>query len=333
MKDSQIKYLPNTEIERKYVEDFIEQWKLPHDTIVISTSGSTGKPKEIEINKEKMIVSAQQTLNALSITPNSTALLCLNISNVGGKMMIVRSIVGELKLIIAPISSNPLTELNEQIDFCAMVPLQVETCLNETPEKFKYIKKLIIGGAPVSSSLEKQLLDIPTECFHTFGMTETISHVALRNISKQENFFKSVGDTEFQAINNQLVISSNNLGIQQLKTNDIVELLSPKSFIWKGRADFVINSGGVKLHPEEIENNLESVIDNNFFVTGVGDDKLGQKLVLIIEGNEQPEINIKIQELGLPKYSFPKEIKFLSHFVYTTSGKINRGKTLEKLLD
>ena len=165
------------------VKDFIDSWKNEQESFTAKTSGSTGTPKEITIRKQAAKNSALATGKFFNLQKGQTALLCLSPNFIAGKMMIVRSILHEMNLLVTDVSSHPIKNLNQSIDFAAMVPLQVEKILDESPEKFSFIKNLIIGGAPVSTLLEKKLQLIPTKCFATFGMTETISHIALKPLN------------------------------------------------------------------------------------------------------------------------------------------------------
>lgn len=335
MRDIKIRFLQDSKAEEIKVSSFIHEWNSDNSHIKVKTSGSTGKPKEILIKKAKMKVSAEKTIDFLGLKSGFKSLLCLSAENVGGKMMIARTLLFGDELIVSPVNSNPLLSLEDKVEFCAMVPMQVETTLEQNPEKFELIENLIIGGAPISPVLDDKISSIPCNCFHTFGMTETVSHIALRNISKKEKEYKAIGDTTFSIIEECLVINCPSLGIVDLKTNDIVKLTSSQSFEWLGRKDFVINSGGVKLHPELIENELAKYISQNFFVFGKKNAKLGQQLELLIEGEPTDSVKVMIERITLPQYYAPKKVHFSPKFVETTSGKVNRLLTLKKeaLLD
>lgn len=319
---------PSAEI-LKEVNHFLEQWNDSSACISQKTSGSTGKPKIIKIEKSKMLESAKMTNDYLNLKENDNALLCISPNYIGGKMMIVRAIERKLNLYITNVSGNPLLNNKFTFDFSAMVPYQVEKILEATPEKLNQIKKLIIGGAPLSDKTAEKLTDYPNEIFSTFGMTETISHIALRNVSKRSKIYEAIGNANFEiADENKLIINSPELGLEKLQTNDVVTLLNSKSFIWKGRADFVINSGGVKVHPEEIENKLKKHLNGvNFFISSLYDRQLGEKVILII----QQELSLKNNIFDdLDKYEKPKEIFYFNEFIFTDSGKINRLATLKK---
>jgi O-succinylbenzoic acid--CoA ligase len=312
------------------VRRFLLDWNDDSQYIEVSTSGSTGKPKIIKIEKKKMIISAQKTIDLLKIPEKSKALLCLSPNTIAGKMMIVRAIVGNLELIIGEHSSNPLQNISEVINFTAMVPMQVANSLKFFPEKLRSIDKIIIGGAPITSELENNLKHFNNELYQTFGMTETISHVALRKInSKINDYYEGIDGVIFSIENNLLNITYPEISEDIIKTNDVVELLSPKRFKWIGRADFSINTGGIKYLAEEIERKIQNIIPNSFFIAGIPDELLGEKIVLIIESNQPVQFRKKDFLNLISRFETPKFTITLPKFIKTNSGKINRIATLK----
>lgn len=317
--------------------NFLKDWFHDGEYLIVKTSGSTGKPKDIQLKKEYMKNSALATGAFFDIQNKTTALCCLPIDFIAGKMMVVRALILGWHIDIVEPSSNPLKGIDQEYDFSAMVPLQLSNSL----DKIHQIDTLIVGGGAVSSSLLKELQKVSTHIYATYGMTETITHIAI----KQLNLFPhtpifSPDDIEkyqltYQALQNVslskdergcLMINAPKVSDEAIITNDMVELISETEFIWKGRYDNVINSGGIKLHPEEIEGKLSSLIQSRFFVTGISDDKLGEKLVLIVEGEEQ-ELPPEIFE-NLSKFEIPKKVLFVSEFIETKTGKIQRIETL-----
>ena len=323
-----IQYITNNAIVTAKVKAFIADWYSEQTTIAVKTSGSTGIPKTILHSKKHMIASAIATGEYLGLAKGDSALLCLSTDTIGGKMMIVRALVLELDLYISDVNSSPLDKIDRPINFAAMVPMQVATSIAKKPTCLDSIDILIIGGAPISGSLEAQLQDYNCRCFHTFGMTETISHIALRSLNQpKEEDFKIVPITTISTDNEQqLIISAPHLGITQLRTNDIVKLTADDRFKWLGRSDFVINSGGVKLHPEVVESSLSTMISAPFFVSGLPDPLLGKKLVLHIEGSgsyQKSDFTSLLENIQTPK-----EVYYYEQFEYTQSGKIDRISTL-----
>ncbi len=316
------------------VQAFLDEWHSPNDFIDIQTSGSTGAPKQMRIPKSAMISSARATGEFLELSQGDTALLSLSMDTVGGKMMVVRALVLELDLIIGDVSTDPLKNVDEEIDFAAMVPMQLTKILETDSTSLEKVKLLILGGGPVSPALIDQIQEVRTEIYHTFGMTETVSHIALRKLNHPlESDFHCLSGIDIHERNGQLVINAPLLNVHDLVTNDAVALTSPTSFRWLGRTDFVINSGGIKLHPEEIEAKLAPLLPYPFFICGEADELLGEKAVLIIEHSENLELSKSDFAPYLDAYSIPKMVRYVPQFAYTASGKINRiiSKTAENV--
>jgi O-succinylbenzoic acid--CoA ligase len=303
------------------VGDFLLDWFDSKDYIQMFTSGSTGEPKTVKVKKQSMVNSAIATGDFFDLKPGNSALQCLPVKYVAGKMMLVRAMILGLDLEFVAPSSHPTRNNEIDFDFVAMVPLQAQNSIQE----LKKVKKLIIGGAAVNKTLEKQLLKLKTEVYETYGMTETITHIAARKLGEKE--FSVLPDvTVSYDDRNCLVIHAPKISDEVIVTNDIVELINENQFIFLGRIDNVINSGGIKLIPEQIENKLMSKIQHRFFIASKPDNELGEKLILVIEG-DKVEFDHSIYE-DLDKYEKPKEILFISKFKETATGKIMRKETL-----
>lgn len=303
----------------------------------VNTSGSTGRPKIIKLSKVSMMNSALATGNYFGLLEKTTALCCLPLNFIAGKMMIIRALCLGWHLDIVKPSSNPLKDLSKKYDFSAMVPFQVDNSL----AFLEKINTILIGGAPVSNELFVKLQTLPTQIYQSYGMTETITHVAVRKLNhlSEEKWlmqdYQALPDVDFSIDERScLIINAPALGVQNLITNDVVQLVSQKEFVWRGRYDNIVNSGGIKLFPEEIESQLTKIIEQPFFVIGISDMKLGEKLVLVVEGQESLEIDtiLRSKNLNLSKYQIPKEIIFIDRFLYTESGKIKRKDTLKTIL-
>lgn len=321
------------DIEDEDIRLFLEEWYDHRDHITGHTSGSTGTPKEIHLSKQDMIASARITNAYFGINPASRMLLCLSPAYIAGKMMIVRSIVSGAKLITAPVSSTPLRDMEQPVDFAALVPLQVETSLADpvTAARLSATRQIIIGGAPVSPELEARLQHLPVRCYATYGMTETVSHIALRNINgpRKSPLYFALGQVHFETdARGCLVIHAPHLQQQTFVTNDVVELSGPTRFEWLGRHDNVINSGGIKLFPEKIEALLAPCIKQRYFITSEPDTRLGQRAVLVIESTPWPTEEVEkltaLLKQNLPPHEVPKITRFIEHFTETYSGKIIR---------
>lgn len=306
----------------KPVGDFLLDWFDAKPYIEMHTSGSTGIPKTITVSKQAMVESALATGDFFELNPRNKALQCLPVKYVAGKMMLVRAMILGLDLDYVAPSSHPLHHNEVDYDFVAMVPLQAQNSIAE----LKKVKKLIVGGASVNKNLEKQLLKLSTEVYETYGMTETITHIAARKLGEKA-FTVLPNVTVSYDDRNCLVIHAPRISEEVITTNDIVELLNENQFVFIGRIDNVINSGGIKLIPEQIEEKLASKITQRFFIASKPDNELGEKVVLVIEG-EKHEFDTTLYE-ELDKYEKPKEIIFISKFKETPNGKIIRKESMK----
>ena len=328
--------IPSNEFETK-VLDFIKEWFSDSKTVQIQSSGSTGIPKIFEVEKLKMLNSAEMTCHFLDLKEGNIALICLPIEYISGKMMVVRSILRKMKLKIVTPSTNPLQNINEAIDFCAMTPLQVENSL----DKLHLIKNLIIGGAAVSETLKQKISQAlepsnsSSRIFETYGMSETLSHIALKQIFPTlEDWFTVFEGVEIALDEREcLKISAPKLNSEILQTNDLVEIKDQKQFRFLGRIDNVINSAGAKIFPEELEKLVKQHIPNEVVFLGIQDEKLGQKLILVIEAKESETITQKLSTINY-KLNFhkPKDIIFVEQIPRTENGKVNRLE-LKKMIE
>lgn len=308
----------------------MKDWESNASSFEVLTSGTTGIPKKIIIEKSFAISSAESTLDFLNITEGQNALLCMNPSTIAGKMMIVRSIVGDLNLYIVEPKMN-VDIPGETIHFSAMVPLQVENSISNP--HFSKIQKLIIGGAVINNQLWTEIHQSNIEAYQTFGSTETVSHIAMRKIEREKSTYKTLPGIEIETNDvNQLIINAPKIGVHKLITNDIINRINHREFEWLGRKDFIINSGGVKLNPEEIETKLNPIIKECFFITSAPDETLGEKVVLVIEGEKNNYSKNDLRTV-LSKYQTPKNIILSSKFSLTPSGKINKKETLKNIIN
>lgn len=326
--------------------NFCKEWLQGKDEFQLKTSGSTGTPKTITAHRKQMEISARATGRFFDIKPRSSLLGCLNTKMIGGKMMLVRAMEWNAHLHLFEPSANPLQSVrkDQTFHFGAMVPMQLSASIEDpaSREKLLQINNLIIGGAPLNPSLQALAADLPINIYQTFGMTETLSHVALAKIEKHGDLiYKALpGVTFSQNVVGNLVINSPMSDPQEITTNDLVELYSESSFSWKGRSDFTINSGGIKLQPEQIELQLNKIINEQFpgqryFIFGEADIQLGEKVCLVIEdigeNKKRAEDLLSSAKAILSRYAVPKKLYFLETFEETASGKVNRLATIEKL--
>uniref|UniRef100_UPI0039A46D76 AMP-binding protein n=1 Tax=Ornithobacterium rhinotracheale TaxID=28251 RepID=UPI0039A46D76 len=294
--------------------DFVEEY-LSQNQITAHTSGSTGKPKEILLPKRAMQHSARLTAKFLKLKKGDSALLCLPVQYIAGKMMIVRAIEIGFKLIC--VKPQAFVEVEDEVDFAALTPMQAEQSLGYLSK----MQKIILGGAPVSKVLENQLKKVESECFETYGMTETITHIALRKLNAQQAFY-TLDEVQISQDERSCLRVQTPYFKEIVQTNDVVEILAENKFRWLGRADNIINSGGLKINPEEVEDLLRSYIPCDFIVAGVPDELLGEKLVLILESER--EFSFEIPADVLPKNKMPKLVFYLKELPKTLSGKVKR---------
>ena len=319
--------------------NFLRQWYSGEEYITVHTSGSTGKPKEIRLEKSAMIRSARATRDYLRLQDHPDALLCLSTRYIAGMMMVVRAMVCGQNLIAVKPAGNPLMlpEGQNVPSFAAMVPAQVFNSLSNplTRRRLESIKTLIIGGGAVSYALEREIRQLPHAVFATFGMTETITHIALRRMNgpaPTERYEALPGITFSIDSRGCLVVHVPYISREPVVTNDLVVLSDNRTFTWRGRIDHVINRGGQKLVPEEIEKKLAPHITRRFFIGAVPDSKFGEIPVLVVEsgGSEKEDMPYyaNLLQQYLPRMERPDRIIFVGHFRETPGGKVSREGTL-----
>ena len=316
------------------VEEFLAQWNDTSDVIEVHTSGSTGKPKRLLVEKRRMVNSARITCDFLGLKEGDSALLCMPLDYIAGKMVVVRSLVSHLHLISVTPSSHPLKDVTQPIDFAAMVPLQVYSSLQEPAERERLlsIRHLIIGGGAIDDSLESQLQQFPNAVWSTYGMTETLSHIALRRISGENSSlwyspFYSV-DVSLSA-DGCLEIYAPMVNPETLKTNDMAELrtLADGSVQFRilGRKDNVIDSGGIKIQIEEEERLLRPHLKCGYMITKVPDARLGEAVTLLVDKFNKEGL-AEICRAVLPKHWVPRHILTVKPLPMTGTGKPARAE-------
>ena len=346
------------------LEDFLSEWNNDSDRVLVHTSGSTGKPKPMMVEKKRMLNSARITCDFLGLKPGDSALLCMSLDYIAGKMVVVRSIERHLHLISVSPSGHPLKDINEEITFAAMVPMQVYNTLQvpEERERLTHIRHLIIGGGAIDASLEKELQALPGNIaiWSTYGMTETLSHIALRRINGAEasEWYQPFDSVKIsQTEEGCLVIDAPLVCAETLVTNDIVEI---ESYIYnkvekhdkeekhdkveklrfriKGRKDNVICSGGIKIQIEEVEALLKSHLEKPFMLAKKKDEKFGEIAVLLTEDEDLKKVEATIRRLlsgksddsnkssesKSHKYWIPREFRYVEHLPLTETGKPKR---------
>ena len=318
------------------LEAFLAEWHNDSPTVLVHTSGSTGKPKPMLVEKRRMQASARITCRFLGLHEGDTALLCMPLDYIAGKMMVVRALTCGLQLVSVPPSSHPLSTSHlspfpSRLDFAAMVPLQVWNSLQVPEERHRlmHIRHLIIGGGAIDQALASQLADFPHQVWSTYGMTETLSHIALRRLNGPE---ASDWYTPFDGVTLSLtdegclVISAPAVHEGPLVTNDIAELSppapasSPRRFRILGRKDNVVCSGGIKIQIEEVERLLRPHLHVPYMITKAPDEKLGEQVVLLTESKTVGDV-LALCRLHLPKYWVPRRILSVDRLPLTETGK------------
>lgn len=314
--------------EREHAR-FMRQWLSDEKHIEVQTSGSTGEPKTWPVAKEIFTASAGITGQHFACLAGTRALLCLPSSFIAGKMMLVRAMTLGWKLDAVAPSSHPLNAVHEPYDFAAFTPMQLADLSERELRRFAAIRTVIVGGAAVSAALRRQLTARGNEVFETYGMAETLSHVAVRPFAEQEVPFEALPGVRFRSDEeSRLIIVAKHLGEMEVFTQDVVELTDHRHFYYRGRFDNVINSGGIKLFPETIERKLQGVVTMPFYISSEEDAKLGQRVVLHLENSEpvlEQELIARCKEV-LDAYEVPKTVRTTPHFERTESGKIKRIK-------
>ena len=324
---------------------FIRQWLSDQHEFELRTSGSTGPSKKIIITRDQMISSAKATEKALDLRPGFSALTCLDTQYIAGQMMLVRSFTTGMKVLALTPSANPFKQFNTltPVDFTALVPYQVHAIVQSAEDAyFNSIKTIIIGGAAVEWETRERLQRYHALFFATYGMTETISHIALQPLNGPDvpAYFQVLPGVTIQQDNRGcLVIEAPHL-VGKIVTNDLVELKNNTQFKWLGRFDNIINSGGVKIIPEKIEAEVEKAfkrlnIHCNFFISSLPDSQLGERIILIIKEKiftegEQEKLYTTLQKT-LSRYEIPKEVITLASFNMTETGKLNRYSTRQNI--
>ncbi len=335
-------------LEFPELESILKVCNTPGTNLKINSSGSTGEPKEIELNRDQLEYSSSRTNSELGISKDDIVLVCLPLDRIGGAMQVFRAYFGGYRLAFLPPSQDPFSRAslrNKQFNFnhCSLAPNQVLDIIKHK-KKLSDLKTVLVGGAQLNSALEKAIIDSGLPAYQSFGMTETASHFALRQIGVDEQgMFRLLEGTEIKADKEGLLrVKSPATKNQWLETNDRVKILNESQFKWIGRSDFVINSGGIKVIPENLEKRLASILeergfDGNFLISSVPDKNLGEKLVLILENfipNEKwiKELlfYLKIELVGILK---PTKIYNFNEFPKTSGGKIDRRRVQKMLRD
>jgi o-succinylbenzoate---CoA ligase len=316
---------------------FSRDWLSEKKQFSIFTSGSTGKPKEIILNRDQMVASARMTGSALGLKKGDRSFVCLNTEFIAGMMMLVRGFELNMQMTISEPAANPLKNIDstEKFDFTAMVPVQMQKILEKSPDKINILhgmKAILLGGSPVNAGLEDHLQSIKAPVYSTYGMTETVSHIALRRLNGEyRSELYAILDGVHTGTDERgcLTISAPSTRHHTIITNDLVELTGKDTFRWLGRIDNVINSGGIKIHTDNLEEKIdrffhESGLLNRLFICQMPHQEFGEIAVLVIEGRLDQEKTTQLLRDKLKKFEVPRKIVVLDRFIETPTGKIDR---------
>lgn len=304
-------------------EEFIENWRDGNDYFTAHTSGSTGEPKEIRLSKDFAKGSASRTNKFFGINETSRLHSCVSPEFIGGKMMAVRAEIAGAKLTWEKPSNEPLKEIKreESIDLLAVVPSQMISIL-ERVEQLPHIRNIIVGGSAIHPELRERIALSGLNAYETYGMTETASHIALREICLEPSPFRVLPGVEVEIDMGGRLRILFDKG-EEILTNDLARIEAPGEFFILGRCDNVIISGGRKINPEELEAKISRVISQPFYIKGVKDEKWGEKVVLVVEGEEDKDIMERLKG-ELEKWEVPKDIERVRRIEMTGNGKIKR---------
>lgn len=319
---------PSTFPMREEIAAVVKSWQR-NAPMEISTSGSTGAPKPIIHPLENIIRSATATAAYFVLPEHSSALLCLPVSKIAGRMQVYRALINNWRLHVVAPSSTPLETIHETIDFAAMTPHQAALTLQQHPTDLRKVRSVLLGGAPVSQQLSSDLSHHRVMCWEGYGMTETLTHVAVRKVSPEsEPFFRCMPGISIGMEHDGTLVLRGDRFPSPLKTTDRIERIDDKHFRWLGRADFTLNTGGIKVQPEQVEAALEGCIERPYVVTGEPDEILGTRVVLIMEGEplRPSDEESLMNQIGLvlSVYERPKRILYMTELPRTPNGKIAR---------
>lgn len=318
---------------RAEISSVIDQWQNGLASYEVKTSGSTGTPKTIPLLRAQLEASANRSNAFFGLDEHARVFMCLSPHTIGGKMMLIRALTGNYTIDITEASGNPEDHIPVGVtySFVSLVPYQVKRMLDESPEKLEQFDQILLGGMGLSTELEHALSGIKPTVYLGFGMTETVSHIAMRTMGTPA--YQALDGVTLDSEAGCLVISDSKLGITAMKTNDQVRFIDSNCFEWLGRADFAINSGGIKIHPEALEHVIDPHLSVPFIIGGLKDAAFGEMCVLIVEETLAESTFTHIQELvqeHFGKYAVPKK-QVVHPILKTANGKIRRNEILNAL--
>ena len=319
--------------QKQSIENLLKMLQDDSNIIKCRTSGSTGTPKFIQFNKKSILASAKNSIEYFKLQEKQSAILCISVDFVAGLMMLVRAMISGMHLHVTPVSSRTYNYIRFKVDFIALFPKQLYGFINDPKglQILKNIQYILVGGGSINLNIENQLVSDEITVHHSYGMTETLSHVAIKKTGfKGENTYRALPGISFGVKNDCLEIYYPAISDEKLKTNDIVELINGFSFKWLGRSDFVINTGGYKISPEQLEQKMNGLFDLEFIIVGVEDNEFGQKTGIVFKGQAPKVMSKKIFSENIHPYEIPKLYTVMNEFYSTQNGKLDRRMTALK---
>jgi O-succinylbenzoic acid--CoA ligase len=311
-------------------------------SFVFKTSGTTGAPKEFSFSRQQVETAIQSTVAYLELMPRQEhILLCLDPNFIAGAMMLLRAKYLDCAITVCKASNNlwQSIAINHPYTFASFVPPQlVDASFDD--QKFARIHQVLIGGMSLDERLRSKVVGKGNQVFLSYGMTETLSHIALKNLNKPQHYQLIGGNKIAVTPQNTLVITTPFLS-HSVITNDVAEVFNDGSFNVLGRSDFVINSGAYKVNPESIEATIKEHAGDfieaagNTIIIGVPDKVLGEKVWLLSERkitNESFDQLLEILSKYLHKYQLPKGFDFYGPFEQTVNGKVSRKQIINNFI-
>lgn len=312
------------------VKEFIQQWDDSLNYVEVNTSGSTGKPRTLQLSKSLLAKSAERTITHFNLSPGTKAGLCLSLSSIAGKMMVVRSLLANMELHVLPVNKNPLKDLEMALDFNALVPVQAMNYLDQA-QPLSQQGVVLIGGAPLNERQFQRISQYFSQAYQTYGMTETASHVAVRKIS--HNFkepYQALEGVTLSVKEDCLVIHCKEFENGFIQTNDCVQLVGEEAFHLLGRRDFVINSGGIKIHPESVEDRLSTLLNEPCLAMPIPDEVWGESVGIVLLKTGKIPTLAELKKLYTSN-EMPRKFALVDKMITTKTGKIDRPKMHQTL--
>jgi len=331
-------------VTNQYSIDFLNEWISGKKEFIVKSSGTTGEPKAIVLKRKWLELSALQTISLLNLW-EERVLCCVPIYKIGGLMMIVRSLAGGFDLEIVEPSADPMLELkeNHSFTFISLVPYQLIKILSNPTSKLKLnrFKIVLLGGSEITTGIVKELESLTPQVYHTYGMTETCSHIALKKLNhgSWEHFVPNPGVELLVDSDGKLSIKALQTGGNLIETSDSVKIYSDGTFDFLGRKDFVINSGGFKIWPEHLEHKIYAILNANehladLALSSIKHTEWGEELVLILTNKHFCDNDgfLKLLKEHLEKFEIPKKVMYMETFPLNEGGKLDRYKLKQMVL-